>query len=326
MKDLVAVMPTLGRSAHLDDALAALADEDVPVILVGPRDVVESRPQIGDVETIRAVPTDATLGFAGAVNRGLDTHAARGARWVALVNDDAVVLPGWASRLLRAAEASPEKASEVASVQGLVLRMDRPELVDGAGIAWNSWWQAVQLGHLHPAEPFAEAEPFEIFGASATAALFRRHDLDAIARPGEDGPEIFDPSLGSYYEDVDLAIRLRAAGRRSLCVPAAQALHAGGATGETLAGGSEPLVRRNRYPILARLLGSGLWRRLPRAVLRDLLDAGRLLQRRRFGEAGQVISGTARGLLRLSTEIRLHRPRVDPAECRGRFGAELGPS
>ncbi len=48
----------------------------------------------------------------------------------------------------------------------------------------------------------------EIFGVSATAAVYRREALRAVASGGE----VFDPRLGSYYEDVDLAGRLRAAG------------------------------------------------------------------------------------------------------------------
>ena len=66
------------------------------------------------------------------------------------------------------------------------------------GIDWNPWWQAVQIGHGRPAPPVT-AEPREIFGVSATAALYRRAALQDL------GEETFDPDLGSYYEDVDLA-------------------------------------------------------------------------------------------------------------------------
>ena len=54
---------------------------------------------------------------------------------------------------------------------------------------------------------------------SATAAIYRR---SALADLGDAGRP-FDARLFAYYEDVDLACRLRAAGHRALRVPAARA-------------------------------------------------------------------------------------------------------
>ncbi|HYG65193.1 MAG TPA: hypothetical protein VEL74_21610, partial [Thermoanaerobaculia bacterium] len=117
-----------------------------------------------------------------------------------------------------------------------------------------------------PAPP-AEGGPREVFGVSATAALFRRSALPA--------GDVFDPRLGSYYEDVDLAVRLRADGWRALLVPAARARHAGSATGKTLGSRRWRLIHGNRHLVAARLLGRSYWTRLPRLVLRDLVDLGR---------------------------------------------------
>ena len=60
-------------------------------------------------------------------------------------------------------------------------------------------------------------------GVSATAALFRRETF-----LGAGG---FAESFFAWYEDVDLSLRLRRAGARFACVPAARARHAGTATG-----------------------------------------------------------------------------------------------
>ncbi len=150
-----------------------------------------------------------------------------------------------------------------------------PERLDGCGLAWNGWWQAVQLGHdadlaglavltAAPPPPYA----IEIFGVSATAALFRRAALERVAPAGN----VFDPRLVSYYEDAELAGRLRAAGFRALLAPRAVAHHAGSASGRTASRERWRLIYGNRYLAAARLLGRGFWPRLPAMVCRDLAD------------------------------------------------------
>ena len=79
----------------------------------------------------------------------------------------------------------------------------------------------------------------QVFGVSATAAVYRRSALDEVG--------LFDERLVSWYEDVDLAVRLRAAGWRALHVPAARALHAGGATARRLSWRYGRLLYGNRW-------------------------------------------------------------------------------
>lgn len=270
---VAAVVPTLGASPHLERCLAALAEE-------GATTVVVAQGELGGIAADRVVRSERPLGFAVAVNRGLDATAEG---LVAVVNDDAIVEPGWSEVLRSALEEDPAAGA----VQGIQLCLEDPRQLDGAGIAWNRWWQAVQLGQGEPATTVRE--PREIFGVSATAALLRR---EAILRLREHDGYVFDPRLDSYYEDVDLAGRLRRLGYTALCHPAARALHAGGATSEAAPRWREIRIRGNRYAVLARLLGRSLWPRLPLLLLRDLLDA-------RPGGDGSgvgVALGLARGL------------------------------
>src|SRR4029077_20489582 len=124
-----------------------------------------------------------------------------------------------------------------------------------------------QVGHGKPA-PSPGAGIEEIFGVSATAAVYRREALLAVASGGG----VLDPRLGSYYEDVDLAGRLRAAGWRALLAPAARTRHAGSATGRTLGSGRGRLLPDNGVLGPARLRGAPFWLRLPVLAGRDLLD------------------------------------------------------
>lgn len=296
-----AVVPTLGRSPWLLACLQALRrQEGVPPVEIL---VVDQAPQalaLPDGLADRVLRPPRNLGFAGGTNLGL--AAARG-EFFATVNDDAVVAPDWLARLAAALRSDPGAAA----AQGVNLVLVHPaavETVDGCGLAWNRWWQAIQLGHGLPAAsvPLAahggpgldrslvdrqerDGDPalraatppsaIEVFGVSATAALYRREALERVARDGQ----VFEPRLISYYEDAELAARLRAAGWRALLVPLARAHHAGSASGQAAASRDRwRLIYGNRYLAAARLLGRAFWPRLPAMALRDVLDLRGLLR------------------------------------------------
>ena len=246
----------------------------------------------------RIVELPRAAGFARAINDGI---AISGGDWLALVNDDVVLEAGWARRLLEAAG----DASRAAAAQGINLMASGEDdgedaHVDGAGLAWNRRWQAVQPGRGETVEKWAAhgssagltagaspgrlrrqpartpAHPGcnEVYGVSATAAIYRRSALVDVNVAGN-VLRPFEERLDSYYEDVDLADRLRGAGYSALLVPAARAVHAG-----ALSSRSPRAARRrtrrvyaNRLLVLARHLGRGFWPRVPVVLGRDVLDA-----------------------------------------------------
>ena len=287
--EVSAIIPTLGRSPWLLQCLEALRREGGSGIEIVVVDQGERPADLPKGMADRVVRPGKNLGFAAGTNRGI---AESSGVLLATVNDDAVVEPGWLASLRAALEEDPEAAA----AQGVNLLLDDPERADGCGIAWNRWWQAVQIGHGEEAPP-AVPGAREVFGVSATAALFRREALLAVS-PGED---VFDSRLVSYYEDVELAGRLRAAGFRALLVPAARARHAGSATGRTLSRERWRLIYGNRYLAAARLLGRGFWPRLPVLILRDLLDLGRAVARRDGALVSGIPAGWGRALRLLIT-------------------------
>jgi len=272
LEALSAVVPTLGASPLLIPCLEALRREGAEIVLVDQGPAPAPIPAgLAD----RVLRPGRNLGFAAATNLGI---AESSGSWIATVNDDAIVQPGWAAALIAALEADPKAAA----AQGVNLILDRPDTADGCGIAWNRWWQAVQVGHGKPA-PGPTGGVREIFGVSATAAIYRRAALA--------GKDVFDPRLVSYYEDVDLAVRLRASGWRALLVPAARALHAGSLTGRTLSRERWRLVYGNRWRVAARHLGGGFWPRIPLLAARDGVDLGRALLRGDRELAAGIASG-----------------------------------
>jgi GT2 family glycosyltransferase len=302
---LVAVVPSLGEAPGLAGTLERLRAElaatagELVWVHQGPREPPRlDRPG----ETLLVLPRPA--GFARAVDAGL--VAAGPAERVAVVNDDLAPEPGWLATLAAALDADPG----LAAVQGVHLAPGVPALTDGCGMAWNRWWQAVQVGRGEP-PPAASAEPFEVFGVSATGALYRRAALAAVAFA--DGT-VFDARLDSWYEDVDLAVRLRAAGWRALCVPAARAVHAGSATGRRRPFLQARRVAGNRWLVVARLLGRALPAALPRLAARDLADLTRALARFEGARAAAIPAGWLAAVRRLGAFARLGAPLVGREE------------
>ena len=148
-------------------------------------------------------------GFCGAANAGI--AAARG-DFVQLLNNDTEVLAGWIEAGL-----APFADPSVGSVAPLVLVRSDPSRVDSAGDGYALMGWPFKRGHGESAEVWASRTPERVFGASGSSAFYRASAL------GKVGP--YDASYGSYYEDVDLAFRLRWGGFDCVFQPASRILH-----------------------------------------------------------------------------------------------------
>ena len=150
----------------------------------------------------------------------------------------------------------------VAAVQGVLYSADGSR-VDTAGITWNGKGEALPVLAGAPARDVPR-DAFEVSGVSATAALYRREALAAIAPHGM----VFDDSYFAYYEDVDLSLRLARAGWRFVCDPGAVGRHEGSRTGRRTPFRRAIWTARNRWRTLFRNFE-------PALLLRE---AGRLLR------------------------------------------------
>lgn len=192
--------------------LEHLAVQTVPCRVI----VVDNASGDGTPEAVRAAFPDVTVlelpenrGFGAAVNAG----AALGdGDAVVLVNNDAFCEPGFVAALC-----APLDDPAVGMVAGMSLMPDG-EHVDGFGIEVDPTLNAYnRLRHRRPDE-----EPGVLAGPSGGVAAYRRSAFDAAGG--------FDRRLFAYAEDLDLALRLRAAGWRAAVAPDARAVHLGGAS------------------------------------------------------------------------------------------------
>jgi GT2 family glycosyltransferase len=154
------------------------------------------------------------VGFATANNQAI---RATEAEFVATLNNDTQVEPGWLEALVSAMDQAPD----VGMCASKMIFAAKPGLINSAGIcldraaiAWDRLGGEQDTG--------ANGQPSHVFGASAGAALYRRRMLDQIG--------LFDEAFFAYLEDVDLAWRAQLAGWRALYVPGARLAHAHSAT------------------------------------------------------------------------------------------------
>jgi O-antigen biosynthesis protein len=148
-------------------------------------------------------------GFCGAANAGI--AAARGAH-IQLLNNDTEVGAGWIEAGL-----APFEDPRIGSVAPLVLVRSDPSRVDSAGDTYAAFGWPSKRGHGQSATSWVDHAADRVFGASGSSAFYRTAALRSVGG--------FDPTFGSYYEDVDLAFRLRWAGYECVYAPDCRIFH-----------------------------------------------------------------------------------------------------
>lgn len=209
----VVVVTWRGRDV-LASCLEHLAAQDEPHRTI----VVDNASHDGTAELVRERFANATYvelpenrGFGAAVNAGA---AAGDGEAIVLVNNDVDVDPGFLAALLAPLRDDPR----VGMVAGMTLMPGRAH-VDAFGIELDAGLAA--YNRLRGSAPEA-AGAGVLAGPSGGAAAYRR---SAFEQAGG-----FDETLIAYGEDVDLALRLRAAGWAAAAASGARGVHLGGAT------------------------------------------------------------------------------------------------
>ncbi|HEX8619055.1 MAG TPA: glycosyltransferase family 2 protein [Thermoanaerobaculia bacterium] len=289
------VLVTWNSAQYLRRCLAGIAQQthrNVELIAIDNASADDSVALV-EPQVTTLVRNDTNRGFSAAVNQAI--AIARG-ELVLLLNPDCYLLPDYAARLAELFE-----APDVGSATGLLIRARGTEIeptdeIDSMGIRMTRNGRHLDLAQgerivspvilsaakdlpaRHGEDPSPSSRlrmtshtPFEVFGVSGAAAMFRTSFLHDVAVGGE----IFDEDFFAYREDADLAWRGRLFGWRALCDPGAVAYHVRRVT---------PAARRelpadvnmhsvkNRF--LLRLKNQGVYlalRNLPFELARDLV-------------------------------------------------------
>jgi GT2 family glycosyltransferase len=219
---VAAVIPHWNRR----DLLAALLEnlkrqtQAFDQIIVADNGSTDDSAEIADRAGAFVLRLGANLGFAAAVNRGIE---AASCDWVAILNNDVTLDPGWLAALMDGTALMDGAGRDrVWFAAGKILSAAQPEILDGgfdevarSGCAWR-------CGAGRPDSPIWD-QPRRIRIAPMTAALFRR---DLFDRAG-----LLDELFGPYgFEDVDFGIRCSLEGLKGIYIPGAMAYHRGSAT------------------------------------------------------------------------------------------------
>jgi hypothetical protein len=205
-------------------------------------------------------------GFAAAANAGI--AAAAPTPYVAFLNNDCEPGPNWLHELVACLDRHPRAAAATSKL----IRLNEPEIIDGAGDILSSYFRAYERGRGEHDGGQYDHE-VQVFGASGAASLWRQTVFGRIGT--------FDEAFFAYYEDVDLSFRARLGGYELWYAPRAVVRHHGAGTSRRAAEFAYFHSVRNRWTmLLTNVPGPLLALSLPRLLLTEALTVGRALRER----------------------------------------------
>jgi N-acetylglucosaminyl-diphospho-decaprenol L-rhamnosyltransferase len=212
VSDVAVIVPTAVGGARLDRLLDSLAVDGA-----GYRAVVVDNasgdPGLAALErrrsAVEVLRFERNLGFGRAINRAA---RAAGADVLVLVNDDCVCDPGFVETLTAGLDAR----SGAVMAAGVLIEERDPSRIDTAGIEVDRTLLAFDYLNGEPVSVLDRgvADPLGPCGGAAA------YDSDAFLELGG-----FDEALFAFWEDVDLALRMRLAGARCVMATDARAIH-----------------------------------------------------------------------------------------------------
>jgi GT2 family glycosyltransferase len=236
----VVVLSWNGREDTLA-CLSSVREAGVPNVVC-----VDNGSTDGSVDAVRRehpevelIENGANLGFAGGNNAGIRHALERGAEWVVLLNNDAVLLPDALDGFARVAAAHPRAGV----LGGKVLFDDPPDRIWFAGQRFNArlGYSGRPRGYGRQDGPgYARVMPI----GRAVGALM------AVSRRAIETIGVLDEDLFAYVEDVDWCLSAREAGFEVLLAPGARARHRVSASGGGEAVSTHPLYYGSRNTIV----------------------------------------------------------------------------
>ncbi len=216
--DISIIIPVFNHCSDTRECLASIAQRtDGPayeVIVVDDGSTDATPELLGRIEGLVLLHNDVNLGFIGSCNHG--AAAARG-EFLVFLNNDTLVTAGWLQALRRTFDDIPGTG-----LAGAMLLYPDGRLQEAGGVIWRdaSGWNYGKFDDPdHPRYNFAR----EVDYCSGACLMVRRAAFEQLG--GFDTE--FKPA---YYEDTDLAFKIRHAGQKVIYQPLARIVHHEGLT------------------------------------------------------------------------------------------------
>lgn len=205
---------------YIEPCLESLLEQDLPaeeyeILYVDNQSLDGSAPRVRErFPQVRMLELDRNYGYAEGNNKGFD--AARG-EYVVFLNEDTEAHRSWLRELLEAVSASPDIAAGHANII-------QPWYPEFDGIATRASSEAVYTSEVNRLG-YIQYEKLP-HGTGDIDTLFL-HGVCIILRRdvGEELGYVFDPDFFAYAEDLDLGLRVRALGYRSVVAGRAVVYH-----------------------------------------------------------------------------------------------------
>lgn len=167
------------------------------------------------------IKNNENFGFAKATNIGIkESKKDNNCKYIVCLNNDVKLFPDFLEKLIKCAE----NHSEAGSIQSKMIFGYNSNYINSVGAEFSINGLGFSRGAYESVLLYNKEE--EIIGTGAGASLYK---LKALEDTKID-EEYFDESFFAYYEDTDLALRLRWAGWKSYYCPDAKIYHFVGGT------------------------------------------------------------------------------------------------
>lgn len=162
---------------------------------------------------IEMIENRENLGFAEGNNVGIRyAFKEMNPKYIVTLNNDMVVTSNWLTELIKVIELD----ENIGSCSSKILFYNERNVINSTGILILKDGAALDRGrNERDIDQYNRIE--EVFGACAGAAVYRKEALEEVG--------LFDEDYFAYYEDVDLAWRLRLKSWKCIYVPKAITYH-----------------------------------------------------------------------------------------------------
>ncbi len=281
------------------ESVLSCPDRPIEVILIDDASTDDTAYEAAErFPSIRVARNLKNLGFVGACNRGI---AEALNQYVVLLNDDAIVEPGWLAACIKTLESDPE----LAAVQPKIVQAANPSQFEYAGaagglidrfgypFALGRWFDTVET------DTGQYDTPRDIFWASGVAIALRRSVATEIG--------VLDTAFVMHMEEIDWCWRAWIAGYRVRNAPTAYVRHIGAHTLTADSFRKMYLNHRNSFMMVLKNTGTlALFWVVPIRVLLELVTFVGALVTGRFRRAAAAIAGLF-GVLGNAGHIRRER-------------------